>query len=138
MTGRLDSEVWICRGHGGTMIGHRTPDDLCRGCIDLAMTTAQPAPAPAADQQLRGTHFGFVNTVLYPSELMIRAYVNSKSAREGECIGHVELGPIDLNLGCSAEARRIAAAFIAVAEELATIEDGTWSDKTKVDEVGLA
>lgn len=42
MSSRLDSEVWICRGHGGTMIGRRPSDDLCPGCINLAMTT-EPA-----------------------------------------------------------------------------------------------
>ncbi len=79
------------------------------------------------------THFNFVETVLYPGELQVNTSVNSVAARGGQSLGHVRLGPVGLGLESSAEARRIAAAFTAVADELATIKDGTWSDTNRAE-----
>lgn len=43
----VDSEAWTCARCGGQMIGDRTPDDLCRQCIALALDGQEPQdPAP--------------------------------------------------------------------------------------------
>ena len=88
------------------------------------MTAIDGEPEEAS----RSTHFEFSQTVLYPSELTVRAWLNKVSAQKGECLAHVELGPVELTLHCSAEARRIAAAFTAAADQLAAVENGTWSE----------
>ena len=43
----IDSEPWTCTGCGAPMIGQRTPDDMCRSCIRVALITEPASPGPA-------------------------------------------------------------------------------------------
>jgi len=62
----VDSVLWRCAGCGGEHIGGRTPDDLCTGCIAVALTRpADPGVAALSEGFCPEYHHPVVPVILH-------------------------------------------------------------------------
>lgn len=64
---------------------------------------------------------------IWPKTADVHAWVNSVSASNGEVLGHVSFGDLDVSMRSSADAAAAAARFADLAQQLAEVEAGTWT-----------